>query len=87
MAGPNHAALGELVQNEYAYSKLLESLSHAGLLGKEIELLLPRREVSRYVGQQRRNLLRLEQESGTLVRRVLGKEDLQEPLPQPWHKA
>ena len=87
MAGPNHAALGELVQSEYAYSKLLESLSHAGLLGKEVVLLLPKREVSRFVGQKRRNLLRLEQESGTLVRRVLGKEDLQEPLPQPWQMA
>ena len=84
MAGPNHAALGELVQNEYAYSKLMQAISHAGLLGEEIELMLPLREVSRVVGQKRRNLLRLEQETGTRVRRVLGKEEIREILPRRW---
>ena len=71
-AGPNHPALGELVMGEAYYRRLLSYLQSEALLGKEIVLEIPRREISRAVGQHRKNLDRLLWETQTRVTRVRG---------------
>lgn len=73
-AGPNHPALGELVWNAYYYEKCREILAEQHLLGEEILLTVPAREVSKVIGQHRSNLLRLESETGTHVRKVSADE-------------
>ncbi len=70
MAGPNHPALGELVWNEYYYERIRRAVEATGGVGERITLCVPRGEVSKAVGQRRRNLLRLERETGTTVARV-----------------
>ncbi len=71
-AGPNHPALGELVQSALYYDSIKEALLAKGLLGTEAVLLVPAREISRAVGQHRSNLARLAAETGTCIRRVIG---------------
>ena len=75
VAGANHPALGELVWNEIYYQRLCSAVSDAGLVGKEIILTVSKREISKAVGQHRRNLLRLEREGGTRVRGIHGVEE------------
>jgi histone acetyltransferase (RNA polymerase elongator complex component) len=70
LAGPNHPALGELVWNEYYYKRIRRAVEAAGLLGERIMLRVPRGETSKVVGQRRKNLLRLSEETGTAVGRV-----------------
>jgi histone acetyltransferase (RNA polymerase elongator complex component) len=72
VAGANHPALGELVWNELYYQKLYICLKNEGLLGKEVELTVSRREISKTVGQNRCNLLRLQRETQTVVRKMNG---------------
>ena len=74
VAGPVHPALGELVQNEYCYQELKRCLEQKQLLGKDIILLLPSREISKTVGQSRRNIERLLRETDTRVRKIVGDE-------------
>lgn len=84
MAGPNHAALGELIWNEYYYCETLSALRRLGLLGADVELTVPVGAVSKVVGQGRCNLLRLERESGTRVRRITEDKNASGVLPKPW---
>ena len=84
MAGPNHAALGEMVQNEFYYEKLLASLCATGLLKREVVLYLPERQISKYVGQHRCNLDKLLRETDTRVRKIVGKKNLEAPIPALW---
>ncbi len=74
VAGPTHPALGELVQNEYYYRKLKACLEEQQLLGKDIILLLPTREISKTVGQNRRNIDRLLRETDTRVKKIVGED-------------
>ncbi len=85
VAGANHPALGELVWNEIYYRKLIACLTHTRLLGKEVALNLPVREISKYVGQKRCNLDRLTRESGTAVQKIYGTSDA-EPSALPWEE-
>ncbi len=71
-AGPNHPALGELVMGEVYYRKIVSLLRSNSLLGREIVLEVPKKELSRAVGQHRRNLERLLLETQTRVCRVVG---------------
>jgi len=80
-AGPNHAALGEMVWNELYYEKLTARLSQGGFLGHEIDLHLPQNEISKYVGQRRTNIERLLRETDTRVRKIVGEKNLDEPMP------
>ena len=81
MAGPNHAALGELVWNELYYENLIASLKKAGLLGREVILHLPMREISKYVGQHKCNINRLLRETDTRVYKIVGEQNLNQAMP------
>ncbi|MBE6552830.1 MAG: radical SAM protein [Ruminococcaceae bacterium] len=82
MAGPNHPALGELVWNAVWYGVLRERVEQRGFCGEEIILRVPAREISRIVGQKRCNIDRLERETGTRVKKIVGEKELQEILPE-----
>lgn len=70
LAGPNHPALGELVLGELYYRELISACRKGNLTGRRIRLTVPRGEASRAVGQNRKNLIRLLKETGTVVTRV-----------------
>ena len=76
MAGANHAALGELVWNEYYYGELVNALKGEGLLGYDVILRLPEREISKIVGQHRSNIERLLRETDTRVQKIVGQKNL-----------
>lgn len=57
-AGAYHPAMGELAYNALWYRRLREQLKHSA----EGTLHVPQRELSRAIGQKRRNLLRLQKE-------------------------
>ncbi len=60
LAGPNHAALGELVIGEVYYNLICERLSRMSLSGDEnILVSVSRGALSKAVGQNKRNKLRL----------------------------
>ena len=71
-AGPNHPALGELVWNEYYYEEIQNAIREADLLGGEALLTVRESEISKVVGQHRANVVRLERETGTRIRKVTG---------------
>lgn len=85
--GPRHAALGELVWNEYYYCETLSALRAHGLLGADVELTIPARAASKVAGQGRRNLLRLSEEHGTGVRRIIENENVRDVLPRAWQAS
>ncbi|MBR3894907.1 MAG: radical SAM protein [Clostridia bacterium] len=87
MAGPNHPALGELVWNEYYYQNLLTALDRASLRGREVVLYVPEREVSKTVGQHRRNVERLFRETDTRVRKIVGEKERRETVAAVWQAA
>jgi histone acetyltransferase (RNA polymerase elongator complex component) len=58
-AGPNHPALGELVENEYYYKKISKILSAVESAEENIEILVSPGSLSKAVGQKKRNRLRL----------------------------
>ncbi len=60
LAGPNHSALGELVIGEVYYNKICKLLSRHNLTGEEnIKITVSRGALSKAVGQNKRNKLRL----------------------------
>lgn len=75
-AGPNHPAMGELVMSEVYYRNTVSFLKSKSLLGKEIVIEVPERELSRAIGQHRRNIERLRLETGTHVLRVKPRDDI-----------
>lgn len=63
LAGPNHPSLGELVIGEVYYNKIRKLLSERGLSGDEkIKILVGRGMLSKAIGQNRKNKLRLSDE-------------------------
>ena len=84
VAGANHPALGELVWNELYYQKLHTCLKNEGLLGKEVELTVSKREISKAVGQNRCNLSRLERELQTVVKKIDGVDEEGILRARPW---
>ena len=77
-AGPNHPALGEMILGECLYQKLKEAVLQSNLSGQGILLEVPPRELSATVGQHRRNIEKLQRETGVTVHRVVACESLTE---------
>ena len=60
LAGPNHAALGELCENEIYYSIIKEKLEKEKIYeNKTVKVLIPQGATSKAVGQKKKNKLRL----------------------------
>lgn len=77
-AGPNHPALGEMILGECLYQKVKAAVLQAELAGEGIILEVPPRELSATVGQHRRNIEKLQRETGVTVHRVTANESLTE---------
>ena len=59
-AGPNHPAIGELVENEIYYNSICEKLKNADLLSdKKITVFVSRGSLSKAIGQKKKNKIRL----------------------------
>ena len=64
-SGPNHAAMGELVENEYYYSLICEKLNSSKLELKDIlRVTVAKGHTSKAVGQLKKNKIRLFQNYG-----------------------
>ncbi len=62
MGGANHPALGELVRGEICYDRLCELFSSMGdISGRDIEVTVPKGELSLYIGQRAKNKNRLKE--------------------------
>ena len=59
VAGPNHPALGELVEGELYYNKMCKLLSGHSYPDENIEILCSPGSLSKIIGQRKRNKLRL----------------------------
>ena len=77
-AGPNHPALGEMILGECLYQKIKETVLQAELMGEGIVLEVPQKELSATVGQHRRNIEKLQRETGVTVHRVIANESITE---------
>ena len=77
-AGPNHPALGEMILGECLYEGVKKKVLQAGLAEKGIVLEVPPRELSATVGQHRRNIEKLQRETGVTVHRVVACEGIVE---------
>ena len=86
VAGANHPALGELVWNELYYKDLYTYLKSQDFLGKEVELTVSKREISKTVGLNRCNLKRLERETHTVVRKITGVSSEHHLSARPWSR-
>ena len=82
-AGPNHPALGEMILGECLYQTVKDTVLKSGLAGQEIILEVPSRELSATVGQHRRNIEKLQRETGATVCRVVACESLAESRVRP----
>ena len=64
VGGANHSAIGELAMGEVFFDRLCEELDRRAdqlLPGAKIDIFVPRGATSKAVGQQKKNLLRLQQ--------------------------
>ena len=77
-AGPNPPALGEMILGECLYQKVKEKVLESGLGGQGIILEVPQKELSATVGQHRRNIEKLQRETGVTVHRVIANESITE---------
>lgn len=60
-AGPNHPALGELVENELYYKRIMNKLSEFQIADKcDMEIFVSVGALSKAVGQKRKNKIRLQ---------------------------
>ena len=83
-AGPNHPALGEMILGECLYQKVKETVLQAELMGEGIVLEVPQKELSATVGQHRRNIEKLQRETGVTVHRVVACEGITECRVRPY---
>lgn len=70
-AGPNHAALGELVENEYYYNEIKKKITNINFDNKNcsrIVISVAKGAMSKAVGQHKRNKLRLAAELGVSLK-------------------
>lgn len=58
-AGPNHPAIGELVENELYYKLIYDKLSSMKTENTNIRVFVPRGALSKAIGQKKKNKLRL----------------------------
>jgi len=76
-AGPNHAAMGELVIGEYYYSLISDSLSRQAIgSGARLHIYAPMGHLSKVIGQNKKNKIRLLQEFGISDVRVSESSDI-----------
>ncbi|MBR2431392.1 MAG: radical SAM protein, partial [Clostridia bacterium] len=62
-AGPNHSAIGELVENEIYYEIIKEEILKLNIsCDDKIAVLVPKGALSKAIGQRKRNKLRLEKD-------------------------
>ena len=62
-AGPNHSAIGELVENELYYKIIKEELLKLNLsCDDKVAVFVPKGALSKAIGQRKRNKLRLEKD-------------------------
>ncbi len=75
-AGPNHAALGELVMSRLFYKRIASALTGADTEGRDICVLCPRGAVSKVVGNGGENRRKLGKEFGIKSVKTIEKDDL-----------
>jgi histone acetyltransferase (RNA polymerase elongator complex component) len=77
-AGPNHAAMGELVEGEYYYNVIKEKLSKIKLSDKTvITVIAPKGQTSKIIGQSKINKIRLLREYGISSMKVTESEEVE----------
>ena len=74
-AGPNHAALGEMVRGEIYRRRIMNSIAE-DVKGKNIEIYVPRGKISMVVGQKKANKERILKETGAHRIKILEKDEL-----------
>ncbi|MEW6381581.1 MAG: radical SAM protein [bacterium] len=62
VAGPFHPALGELVTSSIAFDRMQELLARHDGQGRRLVIMVPERELSIFIGHNRQNLNRLQQD-------------------------
>jgi len=76
-AGPNHPALGELVENEFFYQLMKEKLSQfENTQGKKLTVYAARGNVSKVIGQQKRNKINIIREYGFTDVKIIESENV-----------
>lgn len=68
IAGPFHSAFGELAENEYFFGKIEEIVSEAE--EDEIKIAVNPYEISKVIGQKRRNILKIHEKFGKRIKIV-----------------
>lgn len=77
-AGPNHAAIGELVEGEYYYRLIKQKLDAVKLSKKTvIRIFAPKGQTSKIIGQSKRNKIRLLREYGISSLKVVESEEVE----------
>ncbi len=77
LAGPNHAALGEIVRGEIYRRRIMEKLT-GDIKGKNIEIFVPKGRTSMVVGQKKANKERILKETGAHRIKILENDELLE---------
>ncbi len=78
-SGPNHAAIGELVENEFYYNLICEKLQEYKIDNhSDLILSVARGHTSKVIGQHKKNKIRLFQKYGFANIRVLESNDIPE---------
>ncbi len=76
-AGPNHAAMGELVIGEYYYDLIRRELERQGIpKGASLRVYAPRGHISKITGQNKKNKIRLLREFGLSDIKITERSDL-----------
>ena len=76
LAGPNHAALGELIEGEVYYDLIRELLLKNEITGENVTVYAPAGSVSKVLGHGGKNKLRLVNEFGIKRFKVLCEDGL-----------
>lgn len=76
MAGANHSAIGELAMGELYFERICEALDRAGYRGGELTVWVSKGNVSKAVGQKKRNKQRICQKYAFNRIKVLEKSEL-----------
>ncbi|MBQ9070330.1 MAG: radical SAM protein [Clostridia bacterium] len=76
-AGPNHAAIGELVESEYYYGRIVKLLADSNKENySDLILNVAKGHTSRVIGQHKKNKIRLLQEHGIKTLKVVEKDEI-----------
>ena len=76
-AGPNHAAMGELVENEYYFRAICEKLDSINIeSNSDLTVCVAKGHTSKVIGQHKKNKIRLCQKYGFRTFRVTESDDV-----------